>query len=261
MQDVRGINGTGRYKVIFSREDVILVTGASSGIGRGVAIECARSGATVIAQGRSRERLEEARESSGEPSAWHNMEYDFRDIDGIGGWLKGICSSFGKLFGLAHCAGDGIMDSLRNCSYPSAREHFDLNFHAPLQLARAFSDKRIHRRQASIVFTASTAGAFPEKGHLTYGAAKAALTNAAKCMAIELAPAMRVNCIVPGIVDTPMQAAAERFMGASYREKMLSDYPLGFGKPADIAHMVVFLLSKKARWITGQNFILSGGRY
>lgn len=246
---------------MFSRDDVIVVTGASSGIGRAVAVACARSGATVIAQGRSGEKLENARKSLQEPSAWHSMEYDFRNIDGIGDWLRDIRATFGKLFGLVHCAGDGIMDSLRNCAYPAAKKHFDLNFHLPVQLARVFSDKRIHRREAAIVLIASAAGVFPEKGHLTYGAAKAALINAAKSMAIELAPSVRVNCIAPGIVETPMQASVERFMGQSYREKMLSGYPLGFGKPEDIAHMAVFLLSKKARWITGQNVILSGGRY
>lgn len=242
--------------------DLVLVTGASSGIGRAVATECVRAGATVLAQGRDAEKLASAREACPAPERWHSLRRDFAaDLPAIPAWVRELAAGRGRLWGLVHCAGSGRMDSLRNYDYAAVREHFDLNFHAALLLAQGFADRRVHRRGGAMVLMASAAGLFPEKGHLAYGAARAALMGAAGSMARELAPGLRVNCIAPGIVDTPMERAAEALMGPSYRARMLEGYPLGFGEPCDIAHMAVFLLSRKARWITGQNFVLAGGRY
>lgn len=247
---------------MFAPVDLILVTGASSGIGRAVATECIRAGATVLAQGRDGEKLAAARAASPAPERWHSLRRDFGDdLPGIPAWVRGLAAGHGKLWGLAHCAGSGRMDSLRNYDYAAVKAHFDLNFHAAMLLAQGFADRRVHRQGGGIVFMASAAGLFPEKGHLAYGAARAALMGAAGSMARELAPGLRVNCIAPGIVDTPMQQAAEALMGPSYRARMLEGYPLGFGEPCDIAHMATFLLSRRARWVTGQNFVLAGGRY
>lgn len=247
---------------MFEAADLILVTGASSGIGRAVATECVRQGATVLAQGRDGEKLAAARAGCAAPERWHSLQRDFaRDLPAIPAWVRELASAHGRLWGMVHCAGSGRMDSLRDYEYTAVKEHFDLNFHAALLLAQGFADRRVHRRGGSLVLVASAAGLFPEKGHLAYGAARAALMCASGSMARELAPGLRVNCIAPGIVDTPMQQAAEALMGPSYRVRMLEGYPLGFGAPEDIASMAAFLLSRKARWITGQNFVLAGGRY
>ena len=94
-----------------------------------------------------------------------------------------------------------------------------------------------------------------------YGAAKAALVTAARCLSKEIAPrGLRVNCISPGLVDTPMMRATVEQLGEEFLERERGAYPLGLGMPEDVAHLAAFLLSDKARWLTGQNILLSGGR-
>ncbi|MBD5558643.1 MAG: SDR family oxidoreductase [Desulfovibrio sp.] len=247
----------------FSADQVILVTGASSGIGEGIARACVDLGATVLAVGRNGERLETARAATSAPGRWTSLVKDLAEAPAtLPEWITGLSRTHGKLWGLVHCAGRAVMDTLRTFDLAQSRDIFDINFNVPLLLTRAMADKRVHRKGGSVVFLASVSGVFPEKGHLVYGATKAALVAAAKSLSQEVAPlGLRVNCISPGIVDTPMQKAAEAFMGPHYRETQLAQYPLGFGQPEDVAEMAAFLLSTKARWITGQNFILSGGRY
>lgn len=247
----------------FSAEQIILVTGANSGIGARIASMCVERGATVLAVGRDAGRLAAARDASGAPGRWISLVKDLAEgPQALPEWIKELSRAHGKLWGLVHCAGKAVMDTLRTFDLAQSRELFDINFNVPLLLSRGMADKRVHSKGGAILFLASVAGVFPEKGHLLYGATKAALLAAAKSLSQEVAASgLRVNCISPGIVDTPMQKAAEAFMGPHYREAQLSQYPLGFGQPEDVAEMAVFLLSARARWITGQNFILAGGRY
>ena len=248
---------------MFAEQQLILVTGASSGIGRAIALECNRQGATVLACGRNEERLEKARLCAAAPQRWHSIQKDLlEDMEQLPAWISELCRQHGRLWGLAHAAGDGIMDSLRAYDLTVARRHFDLNFHVPMLLARGFCDRRNVERGGAMLFMSSASAVYPEKGHLIYGAARTALVAAAKAISQEIAPrGLRVHCLAPGIVDTPMEAATEALMGPEYRETQLRDYPLGFGTPEDIAAMATFLLSEKARWITGQTFVLAGGRY
>ena len=247
----------------FTAQDVILVTGASSGIGACIAAMCVDRGATVLAVGRNRERLAAARDATTAPERWISLIKDLADApETLPQWIAGLSRTHGKLRGLVHCAGIAVMDTLRTFDLAQSRQIFDINFNVPLLLSKGMADRRVHIKGGAIVFLASVSGVYPEKGHLLYGATKAALVAAAISLSQEVAPAgLRVNCISPGIVDTPMQKAAEAFMGAHYREDQLRQYPLGFGQPEDVAEMAVFLLSSRARWITGQNFILAGGRY
>ena len=248
---------------MFTERQRILVTGASSGIGRAIALECLRQGATVLACGRNLRRLDEARSQACCPERWINVPRDLlEDMEDLPLWIRGLCQQYGPLWGLAHAAGEGIMDSLRTYELSMARRHFDLAFHASVLLAQGFCDRRNSCKGGALLFLTSVSAVHPEKGHLIYGAAKAALAAAAKAISQEVAPrGVRVHCLAPGIVDTPLEEAAEAFMGSSYREEQLRGYPLGFGQAEDVAHMATFLLSEKARWITGQNYIMAGGRY
>lgn len=249
--------------MMFIPEQIILVTGASSGIGAAIARKCVQGGATVLAVGRCLSRLEEEGMAAGEPERWHSLACDLTyDMASLPDWVRGLSKIYGRLWGLVNCAGVGVMDTLRTFDLAQSRQVFDLNFNAPLLLARGMADRRSHLKGGAILFMGSAAGVFPEKGHLLYGSAKAAIAAAAKSASQELAgTGLRVHCLSPGIVDTPMEKAAEEFMGPSYREEQERLYPFGFGTPEDVAEMAVFLLSDKARWITGQNFVLSGGRY
>lgn len=248
---------------MFRREHVILVTGASSGIGRSIALECNAQGATVLANGRCAERLESARAAATYPERWHPVPYDLlENLPTLPDWVTKLRNAHGKLWGLVNCAGEGVMDSLQTYTLDVSRRHFDINFHVPVMLTKGFCDRRNSLKGGALLFLTSSSAVFPEKGHLVYGAAKAALATAAKVISQEMAPrGLRVHCLAPGIVDTPLQQEAEKFMGPYYREEQLARYPLGFGMPEDVAHMAAFLLSEKARWITGQNYVMGGGCY
>ncbi len=248
---------------MFTAEQHILVTGASSGIGRAIALQCNAQGATVIACGRNAPALEDAQALAAHPQRWHNECKDLlEDMAGLNGWFAQLREKYGKFWGMAHAAGEGVMDSLRTYELAWAQRHFDLNFHVPMLLAKGFCDRRNSLNGGALLFLTSASAVYPEKGHMVYGAAKAALATAAKVISQEVAPrGLRVHCLAPGIVDTPLEARAEAFMGPAYRQEQLAAYPLGFGKPEDVAQMAAFLLSDKAAWITGQNFVMAGGRY
>lgn len=247
---------------MFTAQQRILVTGASSGIGQAIALRCNALGATVLASGRNAERLAEGQRRAADPSRWLCVERDLlEDMEALPEWIRELARRHGKLWGLAHAAGDGLMDSLRTYDLATARQHFDLSFHMPMLLAKGFCDRRCSENGGALLFLTSASAVFAEKGHMIYGAAKAAVAAAAKAISQEVAPRLRVHCLAPGIVDTPLEERAEAYMGASYREEQLRGYPLGFGHPDDVAQMAAFLLSEQARWITGQNFVLAGGRY
>lgn len=248
---------------LFQASQTIVVTGASSGIGRAIALECNAQGATILACGRNRERLDAAHSVAKFPDQWTSISKDFfDDMENLPTWVRSLAQKYGKLWALAHAAGEGIMDTLQAYDLQTARQHFDCNYHIPMLLAQGFCDRRSCQKGGALLFLGSASAAFPEKGHLNYGAAKAALAAAAKSISQEMAPrGLRVHCLAPGIVDTEMEARTEALMGAHYREDQMANYPFGFGKPEDIAYMAAFLLSDKASWITGQQFVLAGGRY
>ncbi len=248
---------------LFTAEQVILVTGASSGIGQAIALQLNAHGATVIACGRNEERLEQTRSMALHAERWVSIVHDLvQDLENLPAWISELRSQYGKFWGLVNAAGTSYLTNVQSYDLAKAQHHYDINLHAPLMLAKGFTDRRNYMPGGALLFIASAAALFPEKGHIVYGAAKAALANAAKVISQEMAPRkLRVHCLAPGIVDTPMQQLAEQAMGTDYRQQQLSRYPLGFGAGEDIAHMVSFLLSEKARWITGQNFVLSGGCY
>lgn len=245
---------------MFGADQLILVTGASSGIGQAIASQCVAQGATVLAQGRDAAKLARAGEESACPERWHSVPCDFSgDLSALPAWVRDLAKQYGKMWGFAHSAGTGIMDTLGLYDTQVASDFFNLNFQVPMLLAKGFADRRVSLKGGSLVFISSISAVRPEKGHLLYGSIKAALACAAKSISQELAPRLRVNCLSPGIVETPMEQAAEAMMGSAYREEQLAKYPLGFGQPMDVANMAAFLLSENARWITGQNFVLDGG--
>lgn len=247
----------------FSTGQLLLVTGASSGIGKAIALKCIEEGAIILACGRNSRKLKEAREECLHPENWISLEKDLtEDMEGLPAWVQTLAKKYGRLWGLACSAGIAIMDTVRTFDLNASRALFDINFNVPLLLAKGMADRRVHIKGGSILFMSSAAALFPEKGHLLYGSTKAALACAAKSLSQEVAPlGLRVNCLAPGIVDTPMEQAAEQLMGPGYREQQLAGYPFGFGKAADIAEMAIFLLSGRAAWITGQTIVMAGGRY
>ena len=247
----------------FSAAQRILVTGASSGIGRAIALLLNERGATVLANGRDMERLEQVRTACADPSRMLVAPRDMTaDMESLPAWLKGLSRQFGPLHGLVCSAGATWNAPMALYDLAKVRQLFDLCCHAPLLLGGAFCDRRANTGAgAAIVFIAAAAAVAPNPGQGAYGAAKAALVSGAVCLAKEAAPrGVRVNCISPGLVQGPMMDATVEQLGQSFLEKEQPLYPLGFGKPQDVASMAAFMLSQEASWLTGQNIMLTGGR-
>ena len=248
---------------LFSATECFLVTGASSGIGRAIALRLHEEGATVIANGRDTQRLEEICNILQFSNRIHVVQRDLLDsMDGLTGWLKDICKHYGPLSGLVCAAGITWNSPMR--FYPLDKAHliFDICCHVPLLLGSAFCQKHNNiGNGASIVYIAAAASVQPNPGQGIYGAAKAALVAGARCQAMEFAKiGLRVNCISPGLVETPMFDNTVKLLGQTFVDHEKALYPLGFGKPSDVADLATFLLSQRARWLTGQNIVLSGGR-
>jgi NAD(P)-dependent dehydrogenase (short-subunit alcohol dehydrogenase family) len=248
--------------ITFSEDQTILVTGASSGIGAAVALLCNALGATVIASGRSREKLEAVRARAAYPELFHAESRDLTvSPDTLPQWVQTLRERHGKFGGLVCAAGKTLTAPFMMYDPAEARKLFDLLCHIPLALAKAVLDRRNSLPACGVVFVAAVAATAPNKGQSVYGAAKAALLCAARCMAGELAPrGVRVNCISPGLVRTPMLDETVALLGEEFLREEEPLYPLGLGMPEDVAGPAAFLLSSAGRRITGQNWIVDGGR-
>jgi len=249
---------------LFAPDQPILVTGASSGIGRAIALRCNALGATVIANGRDGERLRAARGQAERPEAFLIEAKDLvSDMEVLPGWVAKLREKYGKLGGFVHSAGLGLTAPLRLYDLEVSRKLFDIHVHAPMLLTRGFADRRNNIGPGSaIVFLTSTAAVNSPRATLAYASAKSALLAAARCASRELAAqGTRVNSIAPALVETPMGQGTAEVMGEENFTEEKARYPFGLGKPEDVASMACFLLSQEARWITGQNIVMDGGRY
>lgn len=245
---------------IFHAEQRIIVTGAGSGIGRATALLCNQRGATVIAVGRDMAKLEQARSEAAFPSAWHCESIDLvKQIEELPGWMSNLRQQYGKFRAIIHTAGESLMDSLQSSQLEQIRHQLEINTLVPFMLAKAFADRRNSEKGGAMVFFSSVVAIRPTPGRLSYGAAKAALAAGMAAFSRELAGRLRVNCISPALVDTPMTQADDAALGGTYLSEQAKRYPLGLGRPEDVASLAVFLVSEEARWITGQNYILDGG--
>jgi NAD(P)-dependent dehydrogenase (short-subunit alcohol dehydrogenase family) len=246
----------------FRPDQRILVTGASSGIGRAIALTCNALGATVVASGRNEVRLAAARAESAAPDRFITEPWDLAaDPGGLPAWVTSLRTRHGRFHGLAHAAGTVLTAPFMAYDIRQARELFDILCHVPILLARAVLDRRNCGEGACAVLVSSVAAVSPCKGQTAYGAAKAALACAVRSMALELASRrVRVNCISPGLVRTPMFEELVATLGEGFLAMEEQRHPLGLGEPGDVAGLAAFLLSPAARWITGRNCVVDGGR-
>ena len=248
--------------ISFTAEQVFLITGASSGIGEAIALQCNALGGTVIANGRNRERLESNKLKATAPERFHIEQRDLtKEIESLPLWVKSLREKYGKLHGLVHAAGVSLTASLREYEFTTALKLFAIHVHVPLLLAKGFSDRRNNiGKGASIVFIASASAVVPVRGMVVYSSAKAAIIAAARSMSKELVGhGIRVNCISPGLVKTHMGDEYANTLGEQNFATIVGLYPLGIGIPDDIASPAMFLLSHASSWMTGQNLYVAGG--
>jgi NAD(P)-dependent dehydrogenase (short-subunit alcohol dehydrogenase family) len=233
----------------------ILITGASSGIGRQCCVTAAALGATIVANGRNPDRLKEtaALLTSG---AHLTIPADLTDAVQLGE----LVGKLPPLDGVVHSAGVQKYLPLKFITDKALREMMIVNYEAPVLLTQGLLKQKLIKPAASIVFIASLAALAAVKGNAAYSSSKAALIAAARVMALELVgQRIRVNCIAPGMVRTPMAEQMAAVVSAEEMAEHEKMYPLGFGTPEDVASAVVFLLSDAGRWITGQTLIMDGG--
>lgn len=236
---------------------IIFVTGASSGIGRGVAIECSRMGARVILSGRNEQRLMETL-SLMEGENHLVIQGDLSQENN----RQDVAAKIPALNGVVHCAGISQIQMAKYIDACSLQQIFNINVYTPILLNALFLKNKKIQRGSSIILMSSISGVFRSQvGEGCYGATKAALSGYVKSLALELsAQGIRVNCIHPGVVETPLLAVNNETLGEQGLITLKQKYPLKrFGQPDDIAYAVVYLLSDASNWVTGTKLLVDGG--
>lgn len=247
---------TNPYNPFSLKGKKILITGASSGIGKQTAIECAKMGAELFITGRNSQRLYDLLVSFPEEIEATSIPADLTDSSSI----DFIAERVEPLDGIVHCAGIGDRTLSKMIREKDIERVMTTNFDAPVLLQRALLKRKKVNKGASIVFIASRAPFAPTIGNGLYSASKGALIAYSKVLGLELAPQkIRVNCICPAMVWTELVERDAALMGVDYHEAEKS-YPLGrYGKPEDIAYLAVYMLSDCSEWMTGSCIDITGG--
>jgi NAD(P)-dependent dehydrogenase (short-subunit alcohol dehydrogenase family) len=233
----------------------ILVTGASSGIGKAIAIECAQMGANVIITGRDKSRLSE---TLGLLKIGNHMQFSTNLANDEE--LQSLIVSLPKLDGFVSNAGIAKPLVLQFNEKEDVDEVFKINTIVPINMTRLILQQKKLNNGASIVYISSINGNNCSSiGSTIYAASKSALSGFMKGIALELAPrGIRVNCVNPGMIETDIYKDAK--IGKEEFEKDRLKYPLKrYGKPEEVAYSVVFLLSDATQWITGSSLLIDGG--
>ena len=237
----------------------VLVTGASSGIGRETAILLSELDAKVILNGRDEGRLDETRQRL--RGSGHRVEpFDLTAVESIPAWLKAITAEAGPLHGLVHSAGIHQTIPLRVLTVSKMDELMRANFSSAVMLVKAFRQKGCVASGGSIVLLSSVAGLTGKPAISIYSATKAALAGFARSAAMELASeGIRLNCVAPGYVATEMAGALLNQLTTEQFATIQKAHPLGIGNPRDVANAIAFLIADTGRWITGSTLVVDGG--
>lgn len=247
---------TTSYNPFSLDKKTILITGASSGIGRATAVECSKMGASVIITGRNEERLNETLNLL-TPGNHLAILADLSLEEGINKLIE--CIPY--LDGLVLAAGIEGMALFQFSTKSKLEKIYNNNLFSPIEILRLIVKKKKFRSGFSVVGIASIAAFLQSPAHGIYGSAKAALVSMFKYAALELAPkSIRINTISPGAIKTQMTMTANSMISQEQLEINEKKYPLKhFGEPEDIAFGCIYLLSDAAKWITGEDLIIDGG--
>jgi len=237
----------------------VLITGASSGIGQHIAIKMSET-YNLIINGRNDETLSLTLSQCQHPQNHIKWIHDLNDCNGLESSLQSFLTTHDSVVsGFVHCAGFLKMLPLKNISKLQVDETMNINFTSAALIIKALINRKVNKAALqNVVFISSTASIRGAKAFNVYSASKAALDGLMRSLAVELAPQVRLNSILPGSIQTKMTESM--FADPDLLQRMAKDYPLGLGEPQDIFEMVKFLLSESSRWITGHQFVVDGGR-
>lgn len=239
----------------FSRQK-ILVTGASSGIGRCLAIKLANEGCQVVLCGRHTDRLNETKAMLSDVDKHQCLSFDIRDVNCYENLFDKAIEDGIKLTGFVHCAGIAPVTPIRMLRKNIINDIIDTNYTSFMCLVGMYS-KRKYSDGGSIVALSAINAHYAQKYMSVYAASKAALEASIRSMAIELsAKNIRINSVVPGATQTPML----NNISPDELEAIVSRQALGIIPPEQIAEMILFLLSDKSKYITGREMYVDGGR-
>ena len=231
----------------------VLVTGASSGIGKAVAQECAKCGAQLVLTARNEERLKATLDSlEGEDHSMFIADLTNQDE------LMTLVGQLEPVDGVVLCAGINDKSIIKFLNQEHVDKMLATNFTSPVYLSQMLTKKKKLNKEASIVFISSISAFYPSVSNAMYASSKAALSQFAKVLALELMPQkIRVNCIEPAFVETGM---LNKYEISDKMDEIRANAPFGrFLEPAEVAQAAIYLLSDATKLVTGSNLVMDGG--
>lgn len=238
----------------------IIVTGASSGIGKGIAIFLSKLGANIILVARNEERLKETCNAL-EPGDHSYFVLDLGNLDEIEDMMKSTCSDGRKLNGLVHAAGISMTVPLQYLKLNDLKNIMSVNFYSFVELVKHFSKRKYNDNGGSIVAISSISSKVGARGLAAYCASKGALDSSIRSMALDLAPKnIRINAVAPGMIATQIYDDLKELVNnKDFEADLKKRQIMGVGNPEDVAYAAAFLLSDAAKFITGTSVVVDGG--
>lgn len=238
----------------------IMVTGASAGIGKEIAILLSKLGANIIMVARNEERLKETYKEL-EPGKHSYYLLDLNDLDAIEGMIVDVCHDGLKLNGLVHSAGISQTMPLQYLKLSDLKNMMSVNFYSFIELVKHFSKRKYNDNGGSVVAISSISSKVGARGLTAYSASKGALDSAIRSMALDLSPKnIRINSIAPGMIETQIYDGLKELVNnKDFEADLKKRQIMGVGKPEDVACATAFLLSDASKFITGTSMIVDGG--
>ena len=238
----------------------ILITGAASGIGRQCSIDFSKAGANVILLDINEEQLDITKSMCSPAVKSYSHKCNIVDVAGTEDVVKVAVTESGPIDGMLYCAGIERTLPYNHLTDKDYQQIYSVNVIGATNLLKVLTKKNIRAENAKYVLIASITALVGRPGVAAYAASKGAIVSLVKTLALEMATkGLNINCISPGTILTPLMEKMMESLTEEQQAERKSGFPLGLGRPSDIANAAMFLLSDAARWITGQNIVVDGG--